>query len=65
MRGSGVADQLRSKYSLTLPLSLAKGEATLFQKISREYTKQTGMEIKAVLLRTGAGARGLLSLTRW
>ena len=25
----------------------------MFQKISREYTKQTGMEIKAVLLRTG------------
>ena len=32
---------------------LRSGEATLFQKISREYTKQTGMEIKAVLLRTG------------
>jgi len=33
---------------------LAKGEASLFQRISREYTKQTGIEIKAVLLRTGA-----------
>ena len=42
-------------------LSVAKREATLFQKISREYTKETGMEIKAVLLQDGAGARGVFS----